>query len=682
VSGSGLASHHETIVGLSRELALVCLPDGRVLAVDEAARRLLGEIEGCSLVDLAPDGTDDRVRALLKDAQRGRVESREVCLLVGGRPCTLDFRGCPADGQLVFVGSLLADDVAQMLGRISQTAAELAVMHRQSERQQWELRSQNDELRRLNGELDESNRGMRALHAEIADTSDSLRRVSEVKSRVISNVSHEFRTPVHSILGLTEILLSRADGELTEEQERQIGFIRRSAQSLGELVNDLLDISKLEAGRAVFRPSRFSAAELFAALRGILRPLHSNEAVALRFEEPPADLELETDEGKLSQVLRNLVGNALKFTERGEVVVSVRMDADGLARFDVRDTGIGIARTDHERVFEEFAQIEHPLQLKVKGTGLGLSLSRRLAGLLGGTLTLDSAPGVGSTFTLRIPAVHPEVREMQALAARAEVLEPGRAPILVLEDDRQTLFLYERYLRDAGFQIVPARSVDDARLALARVRPAAIVLDVMLDGETSWSFLGELKSNPATSDIPVLVVTVTNRHERARALGADEFCVKPIDREWLTRKLAALARQGHAVERVLVVDDDELSRYMVRKMLAQEPYEVIEASDGREGLRAARERAPHVIILDFMMPGLTAFDVLDELKADPVTRHTPVIIHTSKQLTSDERSRLATQAADILPKQSVSRELAIGRIRDVLAKAGAESFERQERGGV
>ncbi|HEU4412459.1 MAG TPA: response regulator, partial [Polyangiaceae bacterium] len=194
------------------------------------------------------------------------------------------------------------------------------------------------------------------------------------------------------------------------------------------------------------------------------------------------------------------------------------------------------------------------------------------------------------------------------------------------------------------------------------------VLDVMLDGEASWSFLNELKSNPETRDVPALVVTVTNREDKARALGADEFYMKPLDRDWLLGRLKALARH-EAVETVLVIDDDEVSRYLVRKQLEGSPYTVIEASGGLEGVRLAREKLPQVILLDFIMPEMGAFDVLDELKKDPMTRSIPVIIHTSKSLLDEERRRLEAEASAILSKQSLSREIAIARIREALEKS-------------
>ncbi len=670
---------------LSRELSLRCDREGTIRWVDARATRLLGLSVGSTLKSLAAPGSDAKIERLLTAAAGDAAW--EIVLLHEQKPTTFAFRsalvasstGQATGDELLLVGSLVPDDYGRSLAEAAAMMSELATLHRDTERQQRELLRRNEDLVRLNRELEESSRGMIALHAELDEKGDSLRRASEVKSHLIANVSHEFRTPLNSILGLSKLLLDRLDGDLTAEQEKQLGFIRKSAETLTEMVDDLLDLSKIEAGKVGFRSVHFHVDDTFAALRGMLRPLRRSDQVTLTFESNPELPELETDEGKVSQVLRNLVSNALKFTVSGAVTVSASMDGEHRARqevvFRVRDTGIGISPADQEKVFEEFVQIDGPLQRTVKGTGLGLSLCRRLADILGGTLTLESEPGRGSTFTLTIPRVHPEVKEMSELAERAQRLEPGNAPVLVVEDDRQTLFLYERYLRGSGFQVIPARSIDDARAALARIEPAAIVLDVMLDGETSWAFLAELKSSPRTRDIPTLVVTVTDREEKARALGADEFYVKPLDQRWLVTKLQSLSHAS-PVESVLVIDDDEIARYMVKKLLVGTPYRILEAASGAEGIRVAHEQHPDVIFLDFVMPGMSAFDVIDELKRDPVTRDIPVIIHTSKNLAEEEKRRLAADAAAIVSKQSLSREVAIHRIREALVKHGIGSSGR------
>ena len=665
---------------LSREVALVCDAQGTITWADERAVRLLEVSPGQSLRTLAAKATEDKVDRLVTLARDERVEGWEVILYLGGMPRTFAFRGAPFEGGAALVGSLVPEDYAASLSQVTETMSELAAMHRDAERNQRELKRRADELTRLNRDLEESNRGVRTLHAELDEKTESLVRAAEIKSRVVANVSHEFRTPLHSILGLARLLNNPANGPLSAEQLKQVQFIRTSAEALFELVNDLLDLSKVESGKATLRPTRFATTDFLGALRGMMRPLVSaDSAVELRVEEPPA-LMLDTDEAKVSQVLRNLVSNALKFTEKGHVTITAEHGPDDTVCFRVSDTGIGIAPEHQERVFEEFTQVEGPLQKKVKGTGLGLALSRRLAEFLGGSLTVRSEPGRGSTFSFTIPRVHPEVEELQSLTERSQHLDPARAPVLVLEDDRQTLFLYEKYLERSGFQVLPVRTVEDARRTLQRVRPAAVVMDVMLEGETSWSFLAELKAGENTRDIPVLVVTLMDREQKARALGADEFWLKPVVEEQLLRKLAAMARTG-PVQKLLIIDDDDVHRYLLRQQLKDTPYILAEASTGPEGIRLAREQLPHLIFLDFVLPDMTAFDVLDELKADSRTRDIPVIIHTSHQLQEQERQRLAKETATIVAKHTLSREVAIARIRDALQKTGLGTDKGEGRRG-
>ncbi|MBF5045262.1 response regulator [Aggregicoccus sp. 17bor-14] len=681
----------QAVGALSRELALVCAADGTVTWADARAAALLGLTLGEPLEKLAPEDQRPKLRTFLAKAAAGQLgteagesaesaetsEPWELNLCVKDRPTCLAFRASRlsraqhGDGHSVLlVGSLVPSDYGNVLEQVNENLQELANLHRQSERQQRELTRRADELQRLNAELAESNKGVRSLHAALDEKAETLQRTAEVKSRVVANVSHEFRTPLHSILGLAKLLLNPGNGVLSNEQEKQVQFIRNSAESLYELVNDLLDLSKAESGKAVLRPKKFLLSEELLALRGMMRPvLPEGSAVELKVEIPEEPLELETDEAKLSQILRNLVSNAAKFTEKGSITVAAERADRDVVLFHVRDTGIGISPEHHERIFEEFAQVESPLQSKVKGTGLGLALARKLAEVLGGTLTVQSAVGVGSTFTVAIPRVHPEVAEMAGLSERAERLDPTRAPVLVLEDDRQTLFLYEKYLQRSGFQVVPVRTVEDARAAMQRIRPAAVVLDVMLEGETSWGFLAELKQGETTRDIPVLVVTITDREQKARALGADEFWLKPVEGKKLLSKLTALAKVG-PVEKVLIIDDDEVHRYLLRQVLRGTPYALMEAATGPEGVRLAREEAPHLIFLDFVLGEHTAFDVLDDLKADPRTRDIPVILHTSHQLAEDEQARLKQETAAILSKHTLSKEVAISRIRDALNKAG------------
>jgi len=443
--------------------------------------------------------------------------------------------------------------------------AELQQQNQELLRTLGELHMRQEDLTRLNSELEDTNRGVVALYAELDEKAEQLQRANELKTRFLSNMGHEFRTPVNSILALTRLLLERTDGELTAEQEKQITFIRQAAQDLSDLVNDLLDLAKVEAGKIAVRPEEFRVADLFGTLRGLFRPLVV-PGVTLVFDEPAGLPPLYTDEGKVSQILRNFVSNALKFTERGQVRVSATLDvARQAVVFAVADTGIGIALEDQDQIFEEFAQADHPIQRRTKGTGLGLPLARRLAELLGGNVNLQSAPGRGSVFSAVVPLVYNGPAQVPADLERHQMQAPA------LEVNR-----------------------------------------------------------------------------------------------------------GHS-DNILIVDDDEAARYVLKRFLAEASFSIIEATNGSEGLRRAREDRPQVIFLDLMMPEMSGFETLDRLKSEPLTREIPVIVITSKPLRDRDRSSLDGKAVAILSKETASREAAIAGVRKALAMAKVTTDQPERR---
>jgi CheY-like chemotaxis protein/two-component sensor histidine kinase len=506
-------------------------------------------------------------------------------------------------------------------------------------------------LQAVNRELEDTNRGVVALYAELEERADYLRRADETKSRFLSNMSHEFRTPLNSIRALTQILLDRADGPLSSEQEVQLNFIRGSAQNLGELVDDLLDIAKIQAGKIDVRPTQFSIADLFSALRGMLRPLLVSDKVALRFDVADDLPPLLSDEGKLSQILRNLISNALKFTERGEIRVSAHLSEDrAQIEFAVADTGIGIAREDQERVYEEFVQVRNSLQSRFKGTGLGLPLCRRLATVLGGAISLESTPGVGSVFSVRLPLRLPTAAPDVPLAPELLAIAPGLIPVLVVEDQSDEQMIYAKMLAGSAYGTIPARNLRQASEGLALAKPAAVLLDIQLGYETTWKWLGELKSDPATAALPVIVVTSVEDPRKSAALGADAYLDKPVSRVALLDVLNDLTRA-----RVLIIDDDPASRYTIRKCFQDQPYQILEAANAREGMRTAVAMRPEFIVLDLNLPDRRGEEVLDELAGDEGTSDIPVLIATSENLTPALRERLGGAAA-VLSKAELSRE--------------------------
>ena len=516
-----------------------------------------------------------------------------------------------------------------------------------------ELARRQDELARVNRELEDTNRGVVALYAELDERAEHLRRADELKSRFLSNMSHEFRTPLNSIIALSQLLLDRLDGDLTVEQERQVGFVQQAARDLSDVVNDLLDLAKVEAGKVEVRPSEFMVPSLFGALRGMLRPLLVNESVTLVFEEPGDLPRLYTDEAKVSQILRNFISNALKFTERGEVRVSATLVDDGTAvRFAVADTGIGIAAEDQERIFEEFMQLDNPIQHRVRGTGLGLPLTRRLAELLGGSVALDSRLGLGSTFSATVPVTY----GAGPAAPSVPDTKPLRTPVFLVTDSPDLLPRYTNLLRGSGWEVVGVAGRAEALATIVGARPRAVVVDVRREPDPGWSIVHELRADPGLQDVPVLAVSAVDDQGSACAHGAAAWTTTPLTRAWLTQALTKAAGAA-ALPLALVIDDDPVSRYVARQRLEELGCGVTEAGSGDEGIARARHEQPDVIVLDLMMPGRSGFDVVDMLAAEPATRDIPVVILTSKRMDEVERRRLAARVVTVVAKDNIKYAL-------------------------
>jgi signal transduction histidine kinase/DNA-binding response OmpR family regulator len=591
------------------------------------------------------------------DTQPGRGTTVTMTKLLPRRPAPL------VAADLAKITRALASEVsADPMAEIRQQNQDMIVQFQ-------ELQSRQDDLQQLNQELQDTNRGVVALYAELDERADHLRRADQLKSRFLSNMSHEFRTPLNSILSLSRLLLSHADGGLTQEQEKQVHFIRKSAESLTELVNDLLDLAKVEAGKTVVTPKEFTVADLFGALRGMLRPLLVGDAVALVFAEDVTSLPpLFTDEGKVSQILRNFISNALKFTEKGEVKVSATHDTDNdTVTFRVSDTGIGIDQKHIDMIWQEFNQVPHRLQAQVKGTGLGLPISKKFAGLLKGNVAVESTAGRGSVFSLTIPR-QLGVSPSDAVNEVKVELEEGLLPVLAVEDNSADAFSVERSLAHTHYQVISARSTTEAKHILEQVLPVAILLDVVLHGEESWSLLLSLKSDPRFRDVPIIVISTSQEEQKARSFGADEYLDKPIDPATLVQRLDTLTGR-HSVTKVLLVDDQEVSRYLIRQLLPRGAFDIHEAGTALDGLRQASEASPDVILLDLNMQEVDGFEFLDRFSAsgDEIP---PTVVITSAILDDEMRSRLK-KAVRIISKYDLSTEMLVGTIRDAIGEARA-----------
>lgn len=530
-----------------------------------------------------------------------------------------------------------------------------------------ELREQQETLAELNQELEDTNRGVVALYAELDQRADDLRRVSDLKTSFLSNLSHEFRTPLNSISSLSQLLLSHSDGELTPEQEKQVSYIHRSASELSEMVNDLLDLAKVEAGKIDVKPRVFEAQELFGALRGMLKPLLAGNSLDLIFEANANLDPLYSDEGKISQILRNLISNALKFTRRGQVRVTAEAAPGDMVVFRVSDTGIGIAAADLERIFEEFVQVDGEMQARVRGTGLGLPLSRRLAALLGGTLEVESTLGVGSIFTVTIPMRLADLAPLDLSRTHASATGPT---VLFIEDNRETIFVYESSMKNTNYNLIFARNLIEARAAINQKMPALIVLDRLIDQHDSLFFIQEQKAQGY--DGPIIVVSVVDDEKAALDAGAIAFLAKPVPPFALMNAIRELV-EGHNSKAILLAEDDEVTRYLLGDTLTRFGFRILEARNGREAIRIALDRQPDAVFLDLVMPDHNGFEVLREIRNNPSTKTTPVIIHSSKSLSASELDVLTSAGAVIYPKEAFGSKESLGRLHEALSAAGLQT---------
>lgn len=531
-----------------------------------------------------------------------------------------------------------------------------------------ELRARQDELMLLNRELEDTNRGVVALYAELDERADYLRRASELKTKFLSNVSHEFRTPLNSIISLARLLSAKMDGDLTLEQAKQVQYIESSARDLQDLVNDLLDLAKVEAGKIKIRPKSFGVHELFSALKGMLKPLLAdNSAVDLVFVDADDIPGLRTDEGKVSQILRNLVSNALKFTPNGKVTVSARCEGDSHVVFEVADTGIGIPVEYHETIFQEFSQVENPLQDRHRGTGLGLPLCRNLTALLGGRMWLQSEAGKGSTFFVEIPMVYVGEASSGTDPGSLPVPDFHRSPILYIEDSAEASHIFEMFLRNTEFQPILASNLQDAESWLARHTPAAVVSDIYVGEDQSWELLRRLRTKlPA---LPILVTSAYDESERASKEEATLFLSKPLERERLLQELRTLI-SAPGTRQLLIVDDNEVSRYILRQLLDLPWLQIKEAKNGGEALAAIAEGALDAVVLDLLMPDISGIEVLRRVREISSTASLPVLIYTSKTLSQEERDHLASLGAAVVRKEDVSTRLSAQPFLDWLASEG------------
>jgi GAF domain-containing protein/CheY-like chemotaxis protein len=500
------------------------------------------------------------------------------------------------------------------------------------------------------------------LFDEIQDKSRQLEMASQHKSQFLSSMSHELRTPLNAIIGLTEMMVTNAARFGTEKAQDPLRRVRGAGTHLLGLINQVLDLSKIEAGKLELSPESVNLARLIDEVMGTARQLAEQNKNRLIVENQEGLGPLTVDPMRLRQILLNLLSNACKFTKEGEVALRVRKVVDGSnwIEFAVSDSGIGMTSAQQVKVFEEFTQADASTARRYGGTGLGLAITRKLAQMMGGDVTVASEPGKGSVFTVRLPA-GADTSPRGSIGLAGSRL-PGVDCVLVIDDDATARELIADNLKVEGFSVVTAAGGLEGLKLAKELRPIAITLDVMMPDLDGWSVLAALRQDPELAEIPVIMVTILDEQRRATALGAAGYLTKPIDRHTLQRMIGRF-RASARPTRILVVEDDELQRERVREWLEGQPWIVQEAANGREALARLQADKPDVILLDLMMPEMDGFQVVAALQKEADWRDIPVIVITSLDLDAKDRERLNSGVQSVLVKETFRPAELVERIR-------------------
>ena len=512
-----------------------------------------------------------------------------------------------------------------------------------------DLKSLNDDYQEQNIKVKKQNDTLTQLHDEFKQKAEELEiekqkaeELTRLKSQFLASMSHELRTPMNAILGLTELMLD--DTSVKAKDRERLYVVMNSAKRLMGLINDILDLSKIEAGRMDIASEDFFLEDLLAEVNASVTPLIVNKNIEFKVvKETDTRVIINTDKGKVIQVLINLLGNAVKFTNEGHIELKISRAEKKELIFDVTDSGIGISEEDQKIVFEEFRQIDGTSTRKYGGTGLGLAICKKIAGLMNGSISVKSEKGKGSTFTFSIPLVVVEQKKKEVVPhLNVEKLIKNRQhPILVIDDDPDVRYTIGQYLISKGYEVEYAEDGEKGLLKAIAIQPFAITLDIMLPRKDGWSVLKELKENPETEDIPVILVSIISDKNLGYGLGAYEYIVKPISSEKLTHAFNALEEKAKKrIEKIVIVDDDESVFENFRDAFANENVRIDYIKDSELAFSKIKEIQPDLIILDLLMPKLDGITLSHKLKTHRETRDIPIIISTNDEMSEDDKKSL------------------------------------------
>ncbi len=490
----------------------------------------------------------------------------------------------------------------------------------------------------------------------LAEARDVAMKATKTKSQFLANMSHELRTPLNAVIGITEMLEEDAIDDGDEDLIEPLQRISRAGKHLLKLINDILDLSKIEAGKMELHVEKFDLASVVRECVDMAQPLTTPNNNRIEVTLPDNLPQMVSDVTRVRQVIFNLVSNACKFTENGTVGITVHQDTDDSVEIAVSDTGIGMTPEQLERLFSDFSQADSSTTRKYGGTGLGLAISQRFCRMMGGDVTVESVPGTGSVFRVRLPLEIParlETEELDSeLLPRPSVNgDQGSNVVLVVDDDPVARDILRKFLETEGYEVATASNGEEGLVQARKLHPALITLDVVMPGKDGWSLLQDLKGDAELREIPVLMVSIVDDKHKGFSLGVADYMTKPVDRKRLLTLLERYKLNGSGGN-VLIVEDDGATRQLMRRIFVSEGWRVREAVNGRTGLELVRNAIPDLILLDLIMPEMDGFEFVDAIKSIPEARGVPVVVITGADLSDEDRRRLNGGVKQIIQKSA------------------------------
>ncbi|NPD84244.1 response regulator [Lentimicrobium sp. L6] len=561
--------------------------------------------------------------------------------------------------------NLLANQKTQVL------AQSLYKTNQQLEAQTEELQDQTEELHDHANELQRSAQELHEQNVELEAQRKQVESANQLKSEFLSNMSHELRTPLNSIMALSRVLIMQAKDKLNTEENSYLEIVERNGKRLLDLINNILDLSKIESGKMDIAVSSISLKTLIQMIVENIQGLSEEKGIAIALNISENFPMVETDEARLHQVLLNIVGNAVKFTNEGSIGIHV-IEESGRACIAVSDTGVGIPKEILPHVFDEFRQADGTSSRQFQGTGLGLAIAQKLTGILGGEIKVESVLGSGSIFTICIPIKWDNIEMVQPVEKlNLEVFEEAKKTILVVDDEPKTIAEISNSLQQSGYDVISTTSGKEAIRLAKEYQPFAITLDVVMPEMDGWEVLQELKNDFLTKDIPVIIASVSNDQETGFALGAIGYLNKPVNKAAL---ISEIYKSHHYPKTIMIVDDNEFESEQLKKMIEKEGLSTILASSGPNCLKSLEFSSPDVIILDLLMPEMDGFEVLNKIRANKKTKDIPVIIVSAKDLTAQDKADLSGKIEKVFTKGEASQSELLTEINRIINQLGKSNI--------